>query len=266
MKFLGIGLCFFSRLMILALALGMMCPTLLRAATEETFDVLQIGTQTYRNVTVTTKTKNSIFIMHSAGMNTIKVAELPAEIQAKLGYDGATGSQVATAKRPALSTWTKQTFTKMKAPQMKDLQKQWHASAPAGLATVDLTPSLLLSAAGALVLFYLLICYCGMLICHKSGHPPGALVWMPVLQMVPLLRAAQMSPAWLLAFFVPVLNIIAQIVWCFSISKARGKSPWVGFFLVLPVTSLIAYLYLALSDQPRPKEERVVEIMTLEAA
>src|SRR5439155_7078665 len=260
------GPCLLSRLIILGLAAGMMRPGLSLATTEETFDVLEIGTHTYKNVTVTTKAKNQIFIMHSAGMSTLKVSDLPPELLAQLGYGAASGAPKANGSHPTLSTFTKQTFTKIKAPQMKDLQKQWHASAPAGLATVDLTPNLLLAAGVALVLLYLLMCYCSMLICRKSGHPPGALVWIPVLQMIPLLRAAQMSPAWILAFFVPVLNVVAQIIWSFSISKARGKSAWVGFFLVLPITSFIAYLYLALSDQAPPKEERVVDMMTLETA
>ena len=266
MKFLEIRACILSRLIILGLAGGMMCPGRSIATTEETFDVLEIGTHTYKNVTVTTKAKNQIFIMHSAGMSTIKVVDLPPELLTKLGYGAASDAVKAKGSRSTLSTFTKQTFTKMKAPQMKDLQKQWHSSAPAGLATVDLTPNLLMAAGVALVLLYLLMCYCSMLICRKSGHPPGALVWIPVLQLIPLLRAAQMSPAWILAFFVPVLNVVAQIIWSFSISKARGKSAWVGFFLVLPVTSFIAYLYLALSDQAPPKAERVVEVMTLEAA
>ena len=260
------GPCLLSRLIILGLAAGIMSPGLSSATTEETFDVLEIGTHAYKKVTVTTKAKNQIFIMHSAGMSTIKVADLPPELLAQLGYGAASGASKANGSHPTLSTITKQTFTKIKAPQMKELQKQWRTSAPAGLATVDLTPNLLLTAGVALVLLYLLMCYCSMLICRKSGHPPGALVWVPVLQLIPLLRAAQMSPAWILAFFVPVLNVIAQIIWSFSISKARGKSAWVGFFLVLPITSFIAYLYLALSDQAPPKEERVVEMMTLETA
>jgi hypothetical protein len=75
-----------------------------------------------------------------------------------------------------------------------------------------------------------------------------------------------MSPAWLLAFLVPVLNVVAQIVWSFKIAKARGKSGLVGLFLVLPVTNLFAFLYLAFSDAEPKQERRTVEIMTLEAA
>jgi len=73
------------------------------------------------------------------------------------------------------------------------------------------------------VLLYLLISYCGWLICQKTGHPAGVLVWIPVLQLIPLLRAAGMSPAWLVAFLVPILNVVAQIVWSVNICKASGQ-------------------------------------------
>ena len=61
-------------------------PRMILAAAEESFGLLNIGTRTYTNVTVTTKTKTQIFIMHSTGMHTIKVADLPPALLAKLGY------------------------------------------------------------------------------------------------------------------------------------------------------------------------------------
>jgi uncharacterized membrane protein len=48
-------------------------------------------------------------------------------------------------------------------------------------------------------------------------------------------------------FLVPGLNAIAYIAWCFKIAKAREKSPVVGVFLLLPVTNIFAFLYLAFS-------------------
>src|SRR3954453_20007153 len=47
------------------------------AAEEQTFPLLQIGTRTYTNVTVTTKARKYIFILHSTGMANIRVADLP---------------------------------------------------------------------------------------------------------------------------------------------------------------------------------------------
>jgi hypothetical protein len=227
-------------------------------ALEETFDVLQIGTHTFQNVTVTTKSKNYIFIMHSAGMTNIKVKDLPAGLRTQLGYTDVAETSV--------SSWATHGMSQMHPAELKQLERKIRAYAPASIAYATFTPNLIFAVCSVLVLLYLLICYCGMLICTKTGNAPGVMVWIPVLQLIPLIRAAGMSPAWFLAFFVPVLNIVAQIVWSLNIAKARGKSGWVAFFLVLPLTSLFAYLYLALSDRPPRKQERAVEIMTLEAA
>ena len=100
-------------------------------------------------------------------------------------------------------------------------------------------------------------------------NPPGFLIWIPVFQIFPLLRAADMSPWWFLGFFVPVFNLLAQILLSFKIVQARGKNAWVGVLLLLPLTNVIAVMYLAFSGG-RPAdsedEERRVEIMTLETA
>ena len=52
----------------------------------------------------------------------------------------------------------------------------------------------------------------------------------------------------MLAMFVPLLNVVAQILWCFKITEARGKSVWVAVLLIVPGPSLFAFLYLAFSD------------------
>ncbi len=65
-------------------------------AADQTFDVLQIGTRTYTNVTVTTKAKTYVFLLHSSGMANIKVAELPPDVREKLGYVDAEKAKAAT--------------------------------------------------------------------------------------------------------------------------------------------------------------------------
>jgi hypothetical protein len=106
------------------------------------------------------------------------------------------------------------------------------------------------------------------LICRKTGNPPGILVWLPVVQLLPLLRAASMSAWWFLAFCVPVLNIVAQVLWSLNIAKARGKSVWVGVLLILPITNLIALLYLAFSSGSSVEEGEGpgAKVMFLQAA
>jgi uncharacterized membrane protein YhaH (DUF805 family) len=87
-----------------------------------------------------------------------------------------------------------------------------------------------------------------MLICKKIGQEPGVLVWIPILQVFPMLRAAGMSAWWFVALLLPVLSFVATILWCVKICRARGKSSWLGLLLLLPVTNLFTFLYLAFAD------------------
>jgi hypothetical protein len=237
---------------------------------EEKFDVLQIGTQTYSNVTVTTKAKNYIFILHATGMTSIKTADLPVELRQQLGYDVPAAPKGTTNNA---ANWAKREIAKISGPQLRVLGKQldqkWRGSSPAGLTAISLiSPTLVFIVLVIALLFYLFHCYCCMLICQKTGNPPGVWVWVPVLQLFPLLRAAGMSGWWFLGYCLPVVNIVAQVLWCFKIAKARGKSVWVGVLLLLPISSLFAFLYLAFSNAASAKanEEAEPKVMTLQAA
>src|ERR1043166_3662093 len=134
------------------------------AATEETFGTLQIGSQMYQNVTVTTKAKTYIVLMHAMGMNTVKVKELSPELRVKLGYPLVLEPDAPKHQENPLTTWTKNTISKA------GMEKKWRAYAPTGLATIELTTNLIFALYICGALFYFLMCYCGMLICEKSGH------------------------------------------------------------------------------------------------
>ncbi len=235
-------------------------------AMEERFDLLQIGTRTYTNVTVTTKAKSYIFIVHAGGMTSIKTAELPLAVLEQLGYAAAGRPKPAT-NTPA--AWVKREFAKVNVPAFKQLDQKWGGKPSWELSAMNLLTSKgVFVILGIALLLYLFHCYCCMLICHKTGNPPGVLVWLPILKLFPLLRAAGMSAWWFLAYCVPVANIVAQILWCLNIAKARTKGVWVGVLLLLPITNLFAFLYLAFSNGAPAEEEEQPEpkIMTLEAA
>jgi hypothetical protein len=239
-------------------------------ATEERYPVLQIGTRMYTNVTVTTKAKKYVFIVHKGGMSSIKPSELPLEVQEDLGYATAGGSKGTTNTAAA---WAKREIAKVSVPQVKEIGKQleqkWRGKSVTKFSAMGLGGStLILAFLGIVLILYLFHSYCCMLICRKTGRPPDILVWVPVVQLLPLLRAAGMSGWWFLAYLVPVLNIVAQVLWCFNIVKARGKSVWVGVLLLLPFTSLFAFLYLAFSNGVTADEEEGPEpkVVTLQAA
>lgn len=238
---------------------------------EQKFDSLQIGTQAYKNVTVTTKSKNYIFILHSEGMTSLRTSELPGEVLEQLGYDNPKVPKVAT-NGPA--AWAKQTVAKLDSPEVKKIEEEiktkWNAT-PAGakVPLPEISKTLLLEIGAILLLVYLFHCYCCKLICEKAGAKAGVLVWIPVLQLFPLLKAAGMSAWWFLAFGVPLLNVVAQIIWCFKIADARGKTALVGFLLWFPLTSFFTFLYLAFSNGARlklPGHQQTARAMALETA
>jgi hypothetical protein len=249
--------------------LVLLFPFLAHAVLEQSFEALQIGTTTYRNVTVTTKNKNYVFILHSQGMTNLKVADLSPELRTKLGYEDPNAPKANTN---AATAWARQTFSKLDVPQVKVVGERLsgllHGALPMPAQIPSFSRNQLLEIAGGLIALYLLHCYCCLLICQKAGATPGFLIWIPLLQLFPLLKAAGMPPVWFLGFLVPGVNLIAHIVWCVKISAARGKSLFVGLLLIFPLSSPFAALYLAFSGSPRSsgKQRRRVEIMTLETA
>jgi hypothetical protein len=96
-----------------------------------------------------------------------------------------------------------------------------------------------------------------MLICKKTGNEPGILIWIPVLQLWPLVKAAGM-PGWAFLFWLlPISSPIVTVIWCFKICQARGKNAALGLLLLLPITNIITFLYLAFSNDGAAEEPEV---------
>jgi hypothetical protein len=266
-----------SRLLWLALAALLMRPIGVVGAAEDTFGVLQIGAGTnmnmYTNVTVMTKASNYIFIVHSGGMASVKLAELQPEVRKRLGYADASASQVVTNTAAGR---VKQAIAKFDVPRFKEFRKRleqdWRRQTVAKLDVMGLMgPKRNWTVLGIVLLLYVCIylfySYCCLLICRKAGHPPGVLIWLPLLKLLPMLRAAGMSCWWLVACFVPLLNLVPLVLWPLKIAKARGKSVWIGVLLLLPVANVFAFLYLAFSDSAAEGEDEGPQpkVMSLQA-
>ena len=194
-------------------------------------------------------------------MANIRIEDLPPEVRQELGYAVADkhgkGGEIAALASQALPTINE---------KIKPLEDAWRAGFQPKLEQLKATPVMIYGFVGALLFFHLLFSYCCQLICLKAKQPPSLLVWLPVLQIVPLLRAAGMSGWWFLACFIPILNIVAQILWCVNIAKARGKSVWVGVLLILPLTNLLAFLYLAFSSEEQTDAAPKYKSMALQTA
>jgi hypothetical protein len=257
MNRIKIGNRLIERLACLAAAMLLWQPLNTAAVTEDTFAVLQIGARVYTNATILTKARNYIVISHATGLESVKVQELSADVRVKLGYEK---SPEVKAQIERTNAWTAQTLAKIETPQVKAAQKRLESVWLANSQRLDayrglMTIKVLWIALGVLVALHLFCSFCLLLICRKAGTLPSVLIWLPVLQVFPLLRAARMSYWWALALLVPVLSLVPAVMWPFKIARACGHSFWVGICLLLPVLSFFAFLYLAFSRGSSDAEE-----------
>jgi hypothetical protein len=220
-------------------------PVIAAPLVDQTFPLLKTKTATYTNVTVTTRAESYVFIVFDGGMASIKVSNLSLEAQRALGYIPAEPDPAIEKPGPTVVAARQSIVANIPIPAQMESLKQWQSK----LQDLKITSEVVYTVLAIVLLVYLAFCYCCSQICIKAGSPGGALVWIPVLQLLPLVRAAGMSDWWFLGLLIPGLNILGQILWCINIVKARGKSVWVTILLLLPVTSFFAFLYLAFSNE-----------------
>jgi len=237
------------------LALASLASVRAAEAPPEFYPTLKAGSVTYTNVKVMNKSRHDLFVQHAGGMASIKVKDLDKSTQLQLGYtlvDPPLTNAPARARVPR--------FQDIEIdPQYEEYYEQavWESQE----LLRQFKPEVVYGAMGALFLVYLFFCYCCRLICRKVGQKAVALVWLPLFKQIPLLRAAGMSRGWFLTNLIPPVLLIVYIVWCFKIARARGKSPMVGFLLLLPVFNVFAFLYLALADTVSAAEAAALGIV-----
>jgi hypothetical protein len=263
----------------------LLCTGAAAAPAEVRLPTLTTRNGTYTNVVVTSRTATDIYIRHEGGFGNVKLDDIqddealvalglkapPVKVEVVTNAAGEVVSAPTDAAPPAESPAGR--YQEL----LKEKWSEWRRAGP------RLEPMAGLIALGIFLVIHLFFSFCLKLICVKAGSEPGALVWLPLLQIIPALRAAGMSAAWLLAWLLPVLAMfglagimasgqpalmatgfvaamivagvgsvaafIGQILWCFKITSARGKSLLVAILLLLPVLNFFAFLYLAFSSR-----------------
>lgn len=126
------------------------------------------------------------------------------------------------------------------------MQDNTNAVVGAGLMGIGLLAILVFLCIG--VVFYIFFCFCGKRICEKCGVTPGVLIWIPIVQLVPLLQVAKL-PVWMIIlFFVPPVNIVVGFMMWSKICVARGKSGWLVLLFLVPIANIVLIPYLAFSE------------------
>ena len=97
----------------------------------------------------------------------------------------------------------------------------------------------------ALYVFY---CFCLKRICEKCGVNPGVLIWIPIVQLIPMLQIAGMATWMLILFFIPFVNLVVMVMMWAKVCSARGKSPWLVIMVFIPFVNICFIPYLAFSE------------------
>jgi hypothetical protein len=233
---------------------------------EHRFQLLEIGEDSFTNASVSIVSSNSISIRHAGGVANLKVAVLPPNLRLKLGFKPEP-IKVTNAPASPAARLTQELARIQTPPAVKQLEKVCDLQARAGWRRVaSLSRGVVGAGCAVLLLLYVIFCRCCVLICRHAHVPASPLVYFPILQLFPLLRAADMSYGWFLAWFVPGLNLAALILWSIKISRACGRSGWVALFLALPGTNVFAFLFLAFSGNRPVEKQPASQIMRLGVA
>jgi hypothetical protein len=233
-------------------------------AADETFSTLTAGGESFSNVTVLNKTPIDVFISHARGMASLKVKQLDTPTQIKLGY-------LLEPPKPTPSESIKSKVADLGRLEADPRVQAAEAEVMARFAQAveQFDPRVFYGLIAAIILSYLSFSSLCRSICMKVAGPPKELIpliWFPLLKQVPLLKAAGMSPVWILTNLIPGLFLVTYIVWSFKITKARGKNVAVAVLLLLPVTNLFAFLYLAMSGDTTNEEPKNRNVISLQSS
>jgi hypothetical protein len=211
-------------------------------------DWLPTSSQTFSNVLVYSHDPNHVFFRHAGGLGSAKVSELEPAALRRLGLAVDTtlhssGPSIWTTLNPAIRFG------------------QAGRLSPLGYTSLIVLAILAIG-------FYLYCSFLFWMICVKVGAEPGISVWLPVVQVLPLLRAAGMSALWPIFLLLLVVTsillranfgqyawtmgivggsaaFICFLTWSFKICLARKKSPLLATLLVVPGLNFFVLLYLA---------------------
>lgn len=93
---------------------------------------------------------------------------------------------------------------------------------------------------------YVFYSYCLKRLVEKCGENPGAIIWVPILQMIPLFRIAKMNPWMILLMLIPVVNLVIIVMVWIKVLAVLGREP--VMVLVMLFFGFIYLPYLALSS------------------
>ncbi len=210
---------------------------------EQTFDALELRGVVYTNATVLNTNATDVFIKHAGGLTGVKVKDLGVEDLKKLGY-----VPKEPPKPSPLVTKMEALTEKLRPGATNEAVTNLSSFYEDKLKASGINPAIALAIflAGALVI-HIFYSVCMRKICLKANQDPGGIIWIPILQFIPLHRAAGISPGLVLLYFIPPIGVLVFIYWSVKICRVLRKSAALVIMIFIPILNLFFIPYLGLS-------------------
>ena len=95
---------------------------------------------------------------------------------------------------------------------------------------------------------YIFTAYALQVIANKTNTSDGWMAWIPIFNLILMIRIAGVSGWYFFLMLIPLVNIYFCIKLLVGIAHARGRSGWFAVPLLLPVINLFGLGVLAFSD------------------
>jgi len=97
------------------------------------------------------------------------------------------------------------------------------------------------------LLIYVYVSLSLMKIAQKLGVENAWLAWIPIINLWILVQCAGKEWWWILLLFIPLVNIVVQVIIWMAIAERRGKPSWTGILIIVPVVNIFMPGYFAFS-------------------
>ncbi len=98
------------------------------------------------------------------------------------------------------------------------------------------------------VVVYAFFAFCLSAVARKTNNADRAWwAWLPVMQVLLILKSASVEWWWIFLFLIPFVNIAVAIYVWVRVAKALSKHPVWGILMIVPGIDLFVLAYLAFS-------------------
>jgi hypothetical protein len=117
---------------------------------------------------------------------------------------------------------------------------------------VNVSPELGIVVFLLFIAYYIWICVSISKIAKNTHNELVWMSWIPILQMVPLIKASEKPTWWILLFLIPYVNLVA-IPWMFiCLAEKVGRPGWTGLLVLVPFANLFVIPYFSASKKFDP--------------